>query len=59
MRERPHASTSVLDVGDSSRAFLGRDERGHDDKKKSNDDDGREPFVRSHERARLRVAVVV
>ena len=30
VRERPHASKSVLDVGDSSRAFLGRDERGHD-----------------------------
>ena len=57
MRERPHASKSVLDVGDSSRAFLGRDERGHD-KKKSNDDDRGEPFVRSFERVRLRVAVV-
>ena len=56
VRERPHASTSVLDVGDSSRAFLGRDERGHDDKKKIKRR-RRTRTVRSHDRVRLAVVV--
>jgi hypothetical protein len=56
VRERAKTSVSILDVGDSSRAFVARDERRHDDSNddlNDDDDDSRCASATNARRARV------